>query len=67
MTLAAVQAALARDGWAVLREGGRHTIYRHPTKPGLVPVPRHRQLSSGVVRDIIRRMGLTVDEFRALL
>jgi len=43
----------------VLREGGRHTIYRHPPKPGLVPVPRHRQLSSGVVRDIILIETLT--------
>jgi predicted RNA binding protein YcfA (HicA-like mRNA interferase family) len=62
-----VLAALARDGWFIDRQTG-HTILRHPSKPGIVPVPRHRGfLKPGTLRSIIRLAGLTVEEFCALL
>lgn len=59
--------ALMRDGWYVDRQGG-HTILRHPTKQGTVPVPRHRgTLAPGTLRSIIRLAGPKVDEFVRLL
>ena len=27
------------DGWVLARTNGSHRIYKHPTKPGIVPVP----------------------------
>jgi antitoxin HicB len=41
VTAAEVMQALARNGWYVARQS-RHVILKHPTKPGMVPVPRHR-------------------------
>ncbi|HEY7066834.1 MAG TPA: type II toxin-antitoxin system HicA family toxin [Chloroflexota bacterium] len=62
-----VLAALMRDGWYLDRQGG-HTILRHATKRGTVPVPRHRgPIAPGTLRGIIRLAGLTVDEFLRLL
>src|SRR5579885_2029608 len=63
-----VHRALHRSGWYITRQGGRHTIFAHPTRPGIVPGPRHRKaLKEGTVRSIVKGMGLTVEEFKALL
>jgi predicted RNA binding protein YcfA (HicA-like mRNA interferase family) len=59
--------ALARDGWYVTRQRS-HTILAHPTKRGIIPVPRHRRsLKPGTVHNILKSAGLTEDEFKALL
>jgi predicted RNA binding protein YcfA (HicA-like mRNA interferase family) len=34
VTAAKMMRKLARDGWVLAREGARHTVLRHPTKPG---------------------------------
>ena len=44
-------ARLERDGW-VNKGGGEHDKFRHPDKPGVIIVPRHRELSIGVARSI---------------
>ena len=51
-----VVARLKRDGW-IERHGGGHDVYKHPTKPGRIVVPRHRELSFGVARAIARLAG----------
>jgi predicted RNA binding protein YcfA (HicA-like mRNA interferase family) len=51
-----VVARLARDGW-VERRGSDHDVFKHPTKPGRIVVPRHRTLSPGVARVIARQAG----------
>jgi predicted RNA binding protein YcfA (HicA-like mRNA interferase family) len=54
-----VIARLKREGWQSIG-GGRHDKFEHPAKPGLtLVVPRHRQLSPGVARDIARKAGWT--------
>ncbi|HEY7063081.1 MAG TPA: type II toxin-antitoxin system HicA family toxin [Chloroflexota bacterium] len=59
--------ALARVGWYISRQRG-HTILAHPTKRGIIPVPRHRgPLKPGTLRSILESAGLTEDEFKALL
>ncbi|MGA9320781.1 MAG: type II toxin-antitoxin system HicA family toxin [Xanthobacteraceae bacterium] len=52
----AVVAQLKRDGW-VARHGGNHDVFKHPTKPGRIVVPRHRILSPGVARVIAGQAG----------
>lgn len=48
---------LQREGW-IVEHGKEHDICRHPEKPGArIVVPRHRELSIGVARDISKRAG----------
>ena len=47
---------LKSEGW-VLVGGGGHDKYEHPTKPGMVMVPRHKTLSPGVARQIAKLAG----------
>ena len=52
-----VIARLEREGWNNIG-GGRHDKFEKPGKPGLtLIVPRHRELSPGVARDIARKAG----------
>lgn len=67
VTAAEALRVLARDGWYVTRKSGSHHIQRHPTKPGIVPVPVHatKTLKVGTLGAILGA-GLTVDQFNAL-
>ncbi len=59
--------AFERAGWRRERQTGSHIIL---TKPGLavnLSVPDHRAVKRGTLRTLIRRAGLTVDEFMELL
>ena len=50
-------ARLEREGWFKLH-GGRHDKFEHPAYPDVtLIVPRHRELSPGVARDIARKAG----------
>ena len=52
-----VIARLEREGWLKVH-GGRHDKFEHPSRPDLtLIVPRHRELSPGVARDIAKRAG----------
>jgi len=51
---AKVAARLGREGWELVRHGARHDVFRHPHKPGVIVLPRHRTLSPGVVRSIAK-------------
>ena len=52
-----VIARLEREGWRKAH-GGRHDKFDHPLKPDVtLIVPRHRELSPGVARDIARKAG----------
>jgi predicted RNA binding protein YcfA (HicA-like mRNA interferase family) len=67
-TAAEVRRKLAHDGWYLFREGGRHSIFRHPTKPGQVPVSRHQteMIKGGTMKSILEQAGLTPEEFERL-
>lgn len=64
-------AALERAGWRSVRTRGDHQILKHPVpRPGAyatVAIPLHRELATGTLAGILRRAGVTADEFRALL
>lgn len=52
-----VIARLEREGWCKV-PGGRHDKFEHPSRPELtLMVPRHRELSPGVARDIAKKAG----------
>jgi predicted RNA binding protein YcfA (HicA-like mRNA interferase family) len=48
---------LEGEGWELIRSGAEHDVYRHPTKSGTIVVPRHRTLSTGVARHIVKTAG----------
>ncbi len=59
-----VIAALKRAGCVVVRQGGRHTILRHPDYPRAeISIPRHRVVKQGLLVSAIKKIGLTADEF----
>ena len=48
---------LEQEGWRVARNGAEHDVYGHPSKPGVLAVPRHRTLSPGAARQIAKIAG----------
>ena len=56
MNRAEVVRRLEAEGW--LNEGGgKHNLFRHPGRKGVIIVPRHRRLSPGVARSIAKAAG----------
>jgi predicted RNA binding protein YcfA (HicA-like mRNA interferase family) len=52
-----VIARLKREGWRKVG-GGHHEKFEHPSRPDVtLIVPRHRELSPGVARDIAKKAG----------
>lgn len=51
-----IAARLKAEGW-VGEHGGGHDIYRHPSKPGRIVLPRHTATSPGVARQIAKIAG----------
>ncbi|HEY0282513.1 MAG TPA: type II toxin-antitoxin system HicA family toxin [Rhizomicrobium sp.] len=54
---AKVAARLGREGWELVRHGANHDVFRHPQKPAVIVLPRHRILSPGVARSIAKAAG----------
>ncbi|HEY4942813.1 MAG TPA: type II toxin-antitoxin system HicA family toxin [Rhizomicrobium sp.] len=51
-----IAARLLRDGW-VVRHGGAHDVFKHPSRPGRIVLPRHRSISPGVARAVAKQAG----------
>lgn len=51
-----------RFGYAVDHQTGSHIILYHKEKPTL-SIPNHKELAPGLLRSLIRKSGLTVEEF----
>jgi predicted RNA binding protein YcfA (HicA-like mRNA interferase family) len=50
-------ARLEREGWKLIH-GGRHDKLEHPARPEITLIlPRHREVSFGVARDIAKKAG----------
>ena len=56
MRIRALEAALRRHGCHITSEDGPHTKWVCPCGEHTANIPRHREISPGVVRDMIRRM-----------
>jgi predicted RNA binding protein YcfA (HicA-like mRNA interferase family) len=65
---AKVVKALESAGFSVARINGSHHIMRHPDGRSVaVPVHGGKDLLKGTLRGILAAVGMTPDEFRALL
>jgi predicted RNA binding protein YcfA (HicA-like mRNA interferase family) len=60
-------AAFERAGFGVRRQRGSHVVMTKAGAPETLSVPDHRQLRPGTPRALIRKSGLSVEEFVALL
>jgi mRNA interferase HicA len=49
---------LERHGCALIREGGRHTIYGNTLKNLRTSVPRHPEIDAALVRKICRDVAI---------
>ena len=51
---------LKKDGWYLHKHGGKHDLYRHKSKPGQIPIPRHgsKELATGTLNSILKAAGL---------
>jgi predicted RNA binding protein YcfA (HicA-like mRNA interferase family) len=56
-------------GFVMDRQRGSHAVYYRDRDRARVVIPIHagRDVPPGTLRDIIEDLGVTVDEFRALL
>lgn len=60
--------AFRRVGYEISHQTGSHMILRRTSPPHRhLSVPRHKELSKGLLRSLVREAGLTIEEFRALL
>ena len=55
--------AFERFGWEVARQKGSHIILVRSGHPATLSVPDHREVARGTLRSLIRRAGLTPEEF----
>lgn len=59
--------AFEKAGWNVARQKGSHVVLVKPGSMYSLSIPLHDELGPGLLRDQIRKAGLTVDEFIVLL
>lgn len=60
-------AAFERDGWQVIRRASSHIILIKPGSRVTLSIPDHKEVDRGLLRDQIRKAGLSVEDFTALL
>lgn len=51
---------LTKDGWFLHKNGKKHDLYRHNTKPNQIAIPRHgsSELANGTYLSILKAAGL---------
>jgi len=59
--------AFQRAGWEVARQRGSHVVLTKAGSIYTLSVPLHPVLGPGLLRDLIRKAELTVEEFTELL
>jgi predicted RNA binding protein YcfA (HicA-like mRNA interferase family) len=59
--------AFERAGWEVARQRGSHAVLTKPGSIYTLSIPLHRVMGPGLLRDQIRKAGLTIEEFIELL
>lgn len=53
-------------GWIHHRTAGDHFVYKKSGQVSNLSIPDHREVKPALLRDLIKTMGLTPDEFVAL-
>ena len=59
--------AFEKAGWEISRQRGSHVVLTRPGSIYSLSIPLHEALSPGLLRDQLRKAGLTVTEFIELL
>jgi len=52
----------SKFGYSVAHQTGSHIILFHETQPTL-SIPNHKELAPGLLRGLIRKSGLTIEDF----
>jgi predicted RNA binding protein YcfA (HicA-like mRNA interferase family) len=55
-----------RAGWSVARQKGSHVMMTKPGYQWTLSIPQHNELGPGLLRKLISRAGLVVEEFNCL-
>jgi len=59
--------AFERAGWNTVRRKGSHISLTKMGSTVVLTVPMHAELGRGLLRSLIRKAGISVDEFAAYL
>ena len=59
--------AFEKAGWGVARQRGSHVVLTKSNSIYTLSVPLHPVLGPGLLRDLLRKADLTVEEFTDLL
>jgi len=51
-----------KNGYIIDHHTGSHIILYHDSKPSL-SIPQHKELAPGLLRGLIRRAGIEMEEF----
>ena len=60
MKLADLERHLRRQGCALYREGGGHTIWINPNNRKIASVPRHREIKELTARAICKQLEIAL-------
>ncbi|MFC2131301.1 type II toxin-antitoxin system HicA family toxin [Bacteroidota bacterium] len=60
-----VKSKLEKLGFSIISQKGSHVKFAKATEEGIITtiVPKHREVSSGTIKSIIKQAMLTSDEF----
>ncbi len=58
-----VRALTRAYGCTLSREGARHSVYVKAGVPEPIVLPRHREISPGVIRSICKILGVSAGDF----
>jgi len=61
------RAVFEKAGWRFARQKGSHMYLVKSGQRMALSIPDHKELDTGLLRGLIRKAGLTVEEFTALL
>jgi predicted RNA binding protein YcfA (HicA-like mRNA interferase family) len=53
-------------GWRVNRQKGSHIMLDKENYPYTISVPQHKMLGIGILRNLIKQAGLSLEEFNEL-
>jgi len=59
--------AFSKAGWIPHRQVGSHVVLRKEGSKVTLSVPKHRELKPGLLRNLIKVAGLSVEEFEKML
>ena len=55
--------AFQKAGWQVVRRKGSHIALIKPDERSTLSIPDHKELDCGTLRSLIRKAGITVEDF----